>query len=309
MAEPEQLSLEDFEKKYGKPAALDIEEFNKRYGQTVAPATPQAEADMRSPWEVARDQALNVVKGAPQAVTALPATVLAALSGNAKDLASGAIALPATIARGVGALATPNQVTAPTNAQWEQAAQGAGAFGAGTLAGGALQAVSKYIPSTSHAGALLDQVLAAAKNEPIDTTAAQNAVARAKQLAQRGSTMPKVFKDFLRNPPTTYEEGFDFASNASKFAANATQAMKAKMGAQWAQVGKFTDAMKTANRDAAVSAGMGDLYDQAMTEYRRAKRLGDATEVLAKWTTRAAIAAGLGAAGTAGYDLYQNMKR
>jgi anti-sigma factor RsiW len=86
--------------------------------------------------------------------------------------------------------------------------------------------------------------------------------------------------------------------------------MNAKMQAQ---VAEFASAMKDANREAAVKVGMGEIYDAAMKEYRQAKTLQEASDVLKKWAPRVAIRAlqGLtvGAGAAAGYNLYEQLKR
>ena len=71
-----------------------------------------------------------------------------------------------------------------------------------------------------------------------------------------------------------------------------------------AQVSKFSQAMKDANRGAAESIGMGDLYDSAMKEYRQAKTISEAADTVKKWSVRAA----LGAVGLkAGYSLWNEL--
>lgn len=308
-----------------KPAALDWFEANAPKESTAASGPPRTEPDMRSWLEVARDQALNVAKGVPQAITGLPASATAALqtvrqglSGNAGgviDSVLGMVQPLTTVGQGINALISPNTMPAPTQPEWEGAAQGAGALAAGAAIDPAIRAVNAVLPNAARAGANLDRIRAAAKSEPNDIAAAAKEAARSKELNQTtGATLPPVIRAFIRNhvdsgSPLMYPEGFDIASQAGQYMANATKAMKAKLGMQWAQIGKFTDAIKTANRDTAERVGMGDLYDQAMKEYRQAKTIEHAKEVLGKWTTRAIIAAGLGAAGTAGYDLYQNLKR
>lgn len=108
-----------------------------RYGPTGATA-----------GQVAYDQAANVLTGIPQAITGIPGMVkeaaglgVDALSGNAMgtlDRAKrivGGMAQPfTTTARGVGALVAPGSVQAPSDEDWAQAAQGAGAqLGAAAL--------------------------------------------------------------------------------------------------------------------------------------------------------------------------------
>lgn len=171
-----------------------------------------------------------------------------------------------------------------------------------------VKALTGLMPSTANAGAKFESVMGAAKDVPIDTAAADDIMARAEELRQRGSTLPKVLRDYAKarstGEPMTYETGRDFASNAGALSAREATATNAKMQAQ---VNQFAAAMKDANREAAVKVGMGDLYDAAIKEYRQAKTMSDAAQVIKKWGTRAALAATLGAAGKAGYDIYERL--
>ncbi len=173
------------------------------------------------------------------------------------------------------------------------------------------KAIRNLIPSTKRAGVLFDQVMAAAKDVPIETSTTVPIIERAQQIdAAGGSPLPRVLKKFVKasspgespfSDVLTYKEGRDFASNAGSQSIKAVTAQNAQMQRQVAQ---FADAMKTANREAAAKVGMGDLYDQAMKEYRQAKTLQDAAAVLQKWGLRAGAAALLGAGGVAGVKLY-----
>lgn len=157
----------------------------------------------------------------------------------------------------------------------------------------------EMIPTAAKAGGKFEQVMTAAKDVPIDTAGAAKAVERAKELGQSGATLPKIFRDFIKNSPTTYEEGRNFAINASKLSSRESSAMT---GAMKSQIAEFASAMKNANREAAAKVGMGELYDQAMKEYRQAKNLEDAAAVLVKYGRYAAITSLIGGAATAGYE-------
>ncbi len=157
------------------------------------------------------------------------------------------------------------------------------------------------IPTAAKAGAKFEQVMSKAKDVPVNTAAADEALARAQELRQRGSTMPKVMNDYAkrRKPvtadfggqsvemaaePMTYQEGRDFASNAGAMSTRETTALNAKMQAQ---VKQFARAMKDANRGAAKEVGMESLYDRAMTEYRVAKNIEEKMAIVKKWAWRA----------------------
>lgn len=166
--------------------------------------------------------------------------------------------------------------------------------GMGGLAGQLLGAVtmgtvrgSSLIPSVERAGQKFKAVEAAAKDIPINLGPAEKIAARAQELRQRGSSMPKVMNDFIKNRKAaattsqpfgdlmTYKEGRDFASAAGAMSTREVTAMNASMQRQ---VGQFAQALKTANREAAEKVGMGKLYDLAMKEYRQAKNLAEFQE-------------------------------
>lgn len=306
------VSYEDLVKAGAKPATL------------VGPAGPaptqsQADADyerahptmagfraafdtMRHPLAAATEMAHAIVNTAPEAKTmSTPATD--ALVGGA-------------IPGGAGT-ETMGAADAISNSPVAQGAKAA----VQALRDRVISPISSALrlPSTESAGAKFQQVMDAARDVPIDTSTAQTAVQRAQELRAAGSTMPKVMNDFSKTtqpiqvgdaqvtpPPLTYEQGRDFASNAGALSTRETTAMNSKMQRQ---VTQFSMALKDANRQAATQVGMGELYDQAMKEYRQAKTLEDAAEVLKKYGVKAAAAAGLGAAGTAGYSIYRDLTK
>ncbi len=211
---------------------------------------------------------------------------------------------------GGGSLPVQAATGALTGGLMEQGEGGTGTTGA--LIGGALPVAAKVtsgaisklrsMMSTEPAASKFEQVMAKAKDVPLNTAEAEKAVLRAEELLQRGSTMPKVIRDFIKSDkPMTYEVGRDFASNASGLSSREATALNSKMHRQ---VSTFAAALKDANREAAASVGMEDVYDAAMKEYRQAKTLQDAAEVLKKWGGRALAVAALGAAGAKGVSLY-----
>ena len=191
----------------------------------------------------------------------------------------------------------------------EEGVKGMGVMAVTEGVGASLGAIiGKIIPSAARAGQKFDIVAKAANQIPLDTTAAGKAITRASELRERGSTLPKVMRDFVKasetgKPPITYEIGRDFASNAGALSKREATALNAKMHRQ---VAEFAHAMKTANREAAAKAGMEKLYDAAMKEYRQASNIKEAGEIIKKWGVRALFAAGLGSAGAAGYELWKS---
>lgn len=283
-----------------------------------APAGPSP--DSRSGAKVALDQTVGNLEGIPQFFAGLPKAAAGLLSlatnPSPKNIMESASGMYEGAKQTFGPLAndTMNLANILMNRRSNRAqsspeqqrayANASGQNATGVALAKLVPALADKLPSTTRAGANLATVMDAAKDVPIDTTQAGNAAIRADQLAQTGSSLPKVLRDYMKYPantPMTYETGRDFASNAGSLSASEKMATNPQMGRQ---VAKFADAMKTANRDAAASVGMGDLYDSAMKEYAQAKLIGNAGEVLKKWAAKAGIVAALGGAGKAGYDIY-----
>ena len=168
----------------------------------------------------------------------------------------------------------------------------------------AYRAARSLFPSTENAGKAIDMVENAAKDagKTVDVTNAKQILERAQELKKTGNTMPKVFSDFARATQETDQLPFkmsrDFASKAGQLSAVESAAVKGTPMQR--QVTQFAAAMKDGDRTAAAELGMGELYDAGIKEYRQAKNLEDAKDILLKWTKRAAIAAIGGGAATAG---------
>ena len=218
--------------------------------------------------------------------------------------------IPAQIASGgiVGALQNPDN-------------PGVSA-GLGMAAPVAVAGIQKAIPlaqalisGKAPAIAKFDTVMAAAKDVPLQLGEVDDIALRARELAGqgvktpgRGSTLPKVFSDYIKhreqNIPMTYEIGRDFAKTAGRISASEKMAATGEMEAVLA---KFSNALKTANRDAAAKVGMGEMYDAAMKEYRLAATVADKADIIKKWARNAAIAGALGGSGVAGAGLYKKL--
>jgi len=190
--------------------------------------------------------------------------------------------------------------------------------GIGKSALGRMAAIPKEIlPSAERAGATLEGVQRAARLVPVDTTEAEAALARARELRARGGgTLPPSMRAFdarLRPntspslgtgpaPPIYYPEMRDFASASGRQSMRATEAMSPMMKRQLAKFGKAAD---MANKSAAESVGEGENYTRGMNEYRRAMKMRDFGNAAKKVATRAAIPALVGATG---YGLYRELQ-
>jgi hypothetical protein len=147
------------------------------------------------------------------------------------------------------------------------------------------------IPNAERAGRNFQTVMSAAKDVPVDLTAASHPALRAQELRESGASMPGVVNKFLQRTtapgsnPLTYEQARDFASNAGRLSADESSRMIPPMKAQ---VSRLSQALNDANAKAAESAGVGPQYQSAMTEYRRAKALQDAGQSALKFGKKAA---------------------
>lgn len=183
------------------------------------------------------------------------------------------------------------------------------------LASAAKGAVAGMLPSTERAGQKFQQVMGAAKDVPVDLSKVDPIVERAKELRAHGhgppsqamrqymrTQQPAAFGPFQMAPePMTYETARDFAVSAGDQSAREIMGTNKTMKRQNKS---FARALDEANREAAYQAGRGPEYDQAMREYRNARRLQKAKQILAESGKKAAIGAGIGAAG---YGLYRDL--
>lgn len=170
-------------------------------------------------------------------------------------------------------------------------------------------AVIRALPSASRAAKNFDLVDAKAAKVPINPAAADAIAARSKELSSRGATLPKVLRDYIRergaNPDEiTYEVARDFAKNAGRLSSAERQMANPEMKKL---TGNFYNALKDANREAAVKVGMGKLYDSAINEFRRASNIADKTAIAWKWTKKIAAATAVGA--TAGAAINEMIKK
>lgn len=154
------------------------------------------------------------------------------------------------------------------------------------IPGGAVgKAAVKAIPSLPRAAGKFEEVMGAARNMPVDISGPGNVALRIQELAERGGSMPKAVRDFLKRVTDpekgemNYEEARDFASNISRLSANEFGRLTPVVARE---VAGMRVALNRAVADAAGKAGKGNEYAQAMNEYGRAMRLNKAVEEF--WT-------------------------
>lgn len=168
-----------------------------------------------------------------------------------------------------------------------------------TAAMGAAAPVAKgVLPNAERAGQKFQQVMAAAKNVPIDTAEPGNVALRISQLAERGGTMPKSIRDFLKRatdpnkPDINYEEARDFYGNISRLSADEMRRLPRVVKRE---VAKMRAALDQSIERAAGTVGQGENYRSAMTEYARAAKMKDAADEFAramkKWLVPTAVGA------------------
>lgn len=132
------------------------------------------------------------------------------------------------------------------------------------------------VPTFARAGANFQEVMGAAKNVPINISGPGNQALRIMQLAERGGTMPKSVRDFLKRvtdpekAPMTYEEARDFASNISRLSADEFNRLTPVMRRE---IGTLRVALNDSVASAAKAAGKLPQYQAAMKEYAQRAKL------------------------------------
>lgn len=185
-------------------------------------------------------------------------------------------------------------------------------------------AIRSALPSAVRAGANMQKIEEAAKAAGLisETSGAVPSAQRAAELVAHGydaeGAVPltkfmqrvkpgtvQTGKDIasIEPPPLSYAESEDFRKAAGEVLGKATT-KEGMSGSMQAQLKQFYGALKTANRAAADSIGMGQLYDSAIKEFRQAKTIEQAVKVAAKWGIGAIVGTG---ATAAGIKLYRDL--
>jgi hypothetical protein len=163
-------------------------------------------------------------------------------------------------------------------------------------------AAANAIPRAARAGQKFQQVMAAAKDVPVNTDLPGQVGLRIMQLAERGGgAMPRPVSQFLgwiTNPakePMTYEVARDFASGISRLSANEMGRLAPSVARE---VAELRVTLNKAVAEAASKAGKGREYADAMTEYAKAMRLRGMIDDVMTGAKRAAPYAGAAGAAT-----------
>lgn len=246
----------------------------------------------------------SIGKGAERAAEFIaPATraakVTAGLSLPLRALSQGGIA--SGVGLGQGQTVPEAAVTGALGAGGTAVAEGIGAL--------------RNLRNTAATGEKFNRILEAAKGIPQENIPATEQIAqRSQELGQFGHPPPaKPIRSFLRYqgrvaageaPPLTFSQARDLATASGALSAREATALNAQ---QHRQLSQFAVALKEGNRQVAANLGMEDLYDQAMREYRSAKRFQDIEEILKKYGAQAALRVLGGGALAAGYGAYKEM--
>jgi hypothetical protein len=180
----------------------------------------------------------------------------------------------------------------------------AGGAAAAKFGPAATEVVTQRLPTRANAGAKFQQVMGAVGDKPVDLARAGDAALRVSELAERGGSMPKVVRDFLRRatdpskPDPTYREMRDFYSNISRLSADETKRLTPVVRKQ---LGELRSALNEALADVAAKGGHDRTYRTAMRQYAIASKLRGMVEKGLKLG-----AAGAGATGA--YAAYNALK-
>lgn len=141
--------------------------------------------------------------------------------------------------------------------------------------GAGVDLLRKGVPNAERAAANIDQAAQVAGNLPINIAGPAQASLKAADLAEAGTRMPPTMKKFLKRvtdpqrPPIDWDKGRQFYTNTVSPAASEFQNVSPPMGRI---AGEFRDALHQSLTDTAeqAQAGMGDIYNAGVDEYRRA---------------------------------------
>ena len=173
------------------------------------------------------------------------------------------------------------------------------------MAGPEMKAVGAMIPTTEHAGQILNGVEQVAKDVPVVVNDTSKALNEYLKHVDAGGSKPSVITKIedrlnLKDEPLTYEEARRFYSNISRLSNEEMSSLNPNMR-------RLMGGIKTAlGKDIANAADVVSQkvnYLKGMKEYAKAAKLESALAEMRKWAVRAAGTAALGAAGYEGVKL------
>lgn len=147
------------------------------------------------------------------------------------------------------------------------------------------EAVANEIPSRAWAGKVLDSVMQDAGNVPVRLSRSGDAILRAKELSDAGTSMPQAIGKLLarvtrpKGEPLTYSEARDFYSNISRLSADEIGRLNPIMKRQ---VAIILNDLRQDIGDAAAQVGRASDYYASIKEYANAAKLGRAAQAILK---------------------------
>lgn len=172
-------------------------------------------------------------------------------------------------------------------------------------------AIENAIPSAERAGQSFKELKGAIGNHTVPITdRIADTLAEIKEASDTGSTLPSVINKFVTRiadvdeGPLTYKEARQFYSNVSDLSASERMATKLK---DLRLVNLFKYALGDSIAQTTDNAGRLEQYQNTMKEYAQAKKLGNAVDTAKSIATKAAITAGAGATGYAGYKVLRDL--
>ncbi|HEY3620774.1 MAG TPA: hypothetical protein VGK96_28555 [Candidatus Sulfotelmatobacter sp.] len=158
------------------------------------------------------------------------------------------------------------------------------------------------IPSTAHAGEILNQLETVMKGVPVNLTKSEGPLMNIMQDFDAGSSVPPVIKKLVKRwgdnkGPITYDEARRFYKNITTLSSEEKMSMKPEMRRK---IGQVAEAFKHDIGEAIPIPAIRDRYYSAMREYHRGsqvKRLGTNTLNRLKKSAPIVGAAAAGAAG------------
>ncbi len=242
---------------------------------------------------------MGVIRSLPSAGLDVAKGVIKGLGRTAYDAASGVLPMPEPVTNKIHALTEPSNTV-----------QRMGSFAPDiamlAAPGGLISHGIEALPSTARAGANFTRAMQVAKDVPVDVSKYAQPVLRARQLNQvAGDPMAPVLRKAFQTimpttQPTTYENARILASSAGRKAQQTAMGGKltGEMGRRLSETARGLD---EATAEAAQKAGVGDIHNSAMKEYRNAMRLKEGAKTAAKIAVPAAIGSGLAYKGLRGF--------
>lgn len=162
--------------------------------------------------------------------------------------------------------------------------------------------------SSQRAGANMQAAMEAARDVPVQTGRAAEAIGRAAQLQATGSRMPRVVTMMQRRMAQSprgelsFREAQDFTSSLSRMSVNDRNALTPQMERQ---LKTLRDAMRESLTESAEQVGAGEQYAQGVQEYAKAARAAEAWREAQKKIVPAVLhGAGAGAGGALIYKIF-----